>query len=115
MISNKALSDDLKIIKELVIKGFTRLDSIDNRLNAMDIRLNVIDERLDTMDIRFDAIDTNFNKIDSRFDRIENKLEKLDKKIDEVKIELKADIEDLAGMTAREFTSMRSGFSVANH
>ncbi len=115
MISNKILSDDLKIIKELVIKGFTRLDSIDNRLGNMDIRLNAIDERLDTMDIRFDVINTKFNNIDSRFDRIENKLEKLDKKIDEVKIELKSDIEDLAGMTAREFSSMRNEFFLTNH
>ncbi len=87
----------IKTIRGIVVKGFAK---IDERFNKVDEKFNEVHER--------------FGRIDCKIDRIEENLGKLDKKVDETKIELKQDIEDLAGMTAREFKAVRSEISHRN-
>lgn len=58
-------------------------------------RFDKIDARLDSMDARFDAVDARFDAMDKRLDSIDAKIEK--------------EIENLAIMFNRQFSSFQEG------
>jgi archaellum component FlaC len=52
-----------------------------------------------------------FARVDEKLDKMDGRIDRLEKGIEEVKFNVKAlgeDIDDLAGMTAREFKAVRS-------
>ena len=111
MVKSKMTSDHIKSVRNIVVKGFAKVEK----------RFDSIDQRLEGVDHKFEVVDNKFKGVESRFDRIEDSLGKLDKKIGDTKLELKQDIEgisldieDLAGMSAREFKAVRSDISHRN-
>ena len=125
MVTSKTLNSNMKTIKGIIVKGFAKLDErfakVDQRFNEVDDRFNKVDEQFNKIDEQFNKVDERFNEVDQRLDKVESCLQSLDKKVDDVKIELKQDIEglsldieDLAGMTAREFKAVRSEIAQRN-
>lgn len=112
MVTNSTVNSDIKILQGIVVKGFAQ---IEKRFAKVDDRFNKVDDRFNKVDERFGRIDERFDGVDQCLDKVESRLQSLDKKVDDVKIELKQDIEgisldieDLAGMTACEFKAVRS-------
>ena len=60
----------------------------------------------------FANVEENFAKIDENFVKIEERFDKVEARIDSVEKNLTKEIDDLAGMTEREFKAVRSEMAV---
>ena len=93
-VPNKVFNAHLKTIRGIVVKGFAK-----------------VDKKFDGIDKRFDDMESNLNRLDKKVD--DTRLE-LKSDIEKVQMSLEEDIDDLAGMTAREFQSVRSEIAHRN-
>jgi hypothetical protein len=81
MSTKTSQNGEINALKEIVIKGFTKLST----------KIDQVDQKLDNLDLKIDQVET-----------------KLSTKIDQVEQKLSSDIEDLAGITAREFRKLET-------
>jgi archaellum component FlaC len=87
------MAETLDTLGEKIAGLATRLDGIDKRFDSVDKRFDGVDKRFDGIDQRFDGVDKRFDGIDKRFDGVDKGFKGLNQRIDDVRSELKTQIE----------------------
>ena len=67
--------------------------SMEGRFTGVDNRLTAIDQWFEAIDQRFEAIDKRFDAVDNRFDAVDDRFGAVDRRFDELKAELRTEIE----------------------
>lgn len=67
------MTDETKLILEMLGKLDSRLDNVDIRLDKLDSRLDNVDNRLDNIDNRLDKLDTSISDIQLTIENETNK------------------------------------------
>ena len=84
-------------IRELRTSMESRFGQVDDRFGEVDKRFDTIERGFGAVDKRFDTIERRFGAVDKRFDTIDRRFGEGDKHFNEMKAQLRTEIESVRG------------------